>query len=218
MIGRRASSRGPQSPQSPQRWIRDEGPGQLVHNWPLVLTRGIAALVFGVFAFGAPTLSLGLLVLLFGAYALADGLLAVASAVHARDGERWTMLLLEGMAGIVIGALAILRPTLTAMALLYLVAFWAILTGVMELGTAIRLRRRIDNEWLLALGGTASLGIGALLLIFPGPSALAFAFWLGSYAIIFGVLMVALGLRLWRWERHPVGEMPTLLHRTRTVG
>jgi uncharacterized membrane protein HdeD (DUF308 family) len=214
MVVQRSSSPGPQGA---QRWLTDEGPGRLAHNWPLVLTRGIAAILFGVVAFCAPTLSLGLLVLLFGAYALADGVLAVASALHGRDGERWTMLLLEGMAGVLIGVLAILRPTLTAMALLCLVAGWAILTGVMELGTAIRLRRRIQNEWLLALGGTASLGIGVLLLLFPGPSALAFAFWLGSYAIIFGILMVALGLRLWRWERHPVGETPTLLHRTRAA-
>ena len=190
---------------------------RLVHNWPFVLVRGVAAILFGVVAFGAPTLSLSLLVFLFGAYALADGVLAMASAIRGRDSERWTTLLLEGMAGIIIGVLAIFRPGITALALLYLVAFWAILTGAMEIGTAIRLRRRIDNEWLLALGGIASLGIGALLLFFPGPSTVAIAFWLGSYAVIFGIFMVALGLRLWRWGRHPVGHAPTLWHRARTA-
>ena len=105
----------------------------------------------------------------------------------------------------------------TALALLYLVAFWAILTGAMEIGTAIRLCWRIDNEWLLVLGGTALLGIGVLLLFFLGPSKVAIAFWIGSYAVIFGILMVALGLRLWRWDRHPVGQAPTLWHRARTA-
>ena len=207
---------GGQSSSSLGRMISGD-PSQLVDNWPLIVVRGVAAILFGVVAFGAPGLSLRLLVFLFGAYALVDGVLAMASAIRGRESGRWTTLLLEGMAGILIGVLAIFRPGITALALLYLVAFWAILTGVMEIGAAIRLRRRIDNEWLLALGGTASLGIGALLLLFPGPSTLAIAFWLGSYAVVFGVLMVALGARLWRWGRHPVGLAPTLWHRARTA-
>ncbi len=195
----------------------EESSEQLVRSWPLVVLRGVAAIVFGVVAFTSPGLSLSVLVFLFGAYAVVDGVLAIGSAIRAHKGERWTMLLLEGMVGILVGCLAIFRPAITAVALVYLVAFWALITGVMEIGAAIRLRRQIANEWMLALSGTASLAIGALLLMFPGPGALAVAFWIGAYAIIFGGLQVALGLRLWRWGHHPTGGMPTLWQRPRAA-
>jgi uncharacterized membrane protein HdeD (DUF308 family) len=191
--------------------------GREVADWPFLLLRGVAAMLLGAVAFAAPTLSFSLLVFLFGAYALADGVLAVAGALRARRGERWTMLLLEGIAGILVGCLAITRPGLTVMALVYLVAARAIVTGVMEIVGAIRLREQIDNEWMLALSGIASLGIGALLLAFPGPGALAIAFWIGAYAILFGALLIVLALRLWRWGQRPTGAAPTLWNRARTA-
>jgi uncharacterized membrane protein HdeD (DUF308 family) len=188
-----------------------------VSDWPFLALRGVAGIFLGAVTFAAPRLSLSLLVFLFGAYALADGVLAIAGAIRARGTERWTILLLEGVAGVLVGCLAIARPGLTALALVYLVAAWAVVTGVMEIVAAIRLRRQIDNEWMLALSGTASLGIGALLLAFPGPGALAIAFWIGAYAILFGGLMVALALRLWHWGQHPSGAAPTLWRRPRAA-
>src|SRR5262249_14067470 len=136
-------------------------------------------------------------VLLFGAYALVDGIFAVVAGVSVRkEQERWWMMVLEGLAGIVIGVLTFLYPNITALVLLYFIAAWSIVTGAFEIAAAIRLRREIEGEWLLALAGIASLIFGILLVVLPGPGALALIWLIGSYAIVFGVLMLVLAFRL----------------------
>jgi uncharacterized membrane protein HdeD (DUF308 family) len=156
----------------------------------------LAGIVFGIITFFAPGISLAALVLLFGAYALMDGVLAIVSAVRRRGADRWWLLLLEGLVGIGAGVLTFLWPAITAIVLLYVIAAWALVTGVFEIAAAIRLRKAITGEWLLALSGIFSVALGVLLVLFPGPGALAVVIWIGAYAFVFGALLFALGLRL----------------------
>lgn len=174
----------------------------LARNWWAVFLRGAAGILFGVATFFAPQISLAVLVLVFGAYALVDGALAIVSAIRRRGtSDRWWVLLLEGLVGVAAGLVTFLLPGITALALLALIAAWALLTGALEIAEAIRLRKVITGEWLLALGGIASIALGVLLVLFPGAGALAVVLWIGAYALFFGALLVALGLRLRSWRR-----------------
>ena len=165
--------------------------------WWLIALRGVFAVLFGVMAFVWPGLTLLALVLLFAAYALTDGVLAlVAGLTHSQSKQRWWMLLLEGVVSIAAGVLTILWPDLTAVALVYLIGAWAIVTGVMEVVAAIRLRQEINNEWLLALAGILSIAFGVAMVIWPGAGALTLIWLIGGYAVVFGVLMIVLGFRL----------------------
>jgi uncharacterized membrane protein HdeD (DUF308 family) len=175
----------------------------LARNWWAVALRGALAIIFGVLAFFWPGASLAALVLLFGAYALVDGIFAVIAAFRTADrGGRWGMLAIEGVAGIAAGILAFVWPGITAIVLLYLIAAWAIVTGVLEIAAAIQLRREITNEWLLGLGGLASIVFGVLLLFNPAAGALAVVWLIAAYALVFGVLLVALAFRLRSWYQH----------------
>ena len=166
----------------------------LTRNWWAFLIRGIMGIVFGVVTFFQPGISLAALVLLFGAYAFVDGIFAIMSAIRRRTGsEPWWLLSLEGIAGIAAGVMTLLWPGLTAIVLLYVIAAWALVTGAFEIAAAIRLRKIINHEWLLVLSGVASIGLGVLLMLLPGPGAL-----------VSGVMFVVLSLRLRSWGRtHP---------------
>lgn len=172
----------------------------LSRHWWSVTFRGALAVVFGVVAWIWPDITLRALVLLYGFYALVDGLLALAalllggSLVSGRRG--W--LVVEGVAGIAAGVIAFLWPGITALVLLYLIAAWAIATGVLEVAVAIWLRRELRGEWLLALGGVVSVAFGVFLVVRPGDGAVAVVWLIGLFAILFGVALVGLGLRLRR--------------------
>lgn len=174
----------------------------LVRNWWIVALRGVASILFGLITVVAPDISLAALVLVFGAFAFADGVLALLSVVRRRGAsDRWWMLLLRGLAGVAAGVVTVLWPDLTTLALLYLIAAWALVIGTLELAAAIRLRKVIMGEWLLALGGIAAIGFGIFLLLFPQAGVLAVVLWIGVYALIAGVLLLALGFRLRAWGR-----------------
>jgi len=164
--------------------------------WALAL-RGAAAILFGILALVWPDLTLLTLVILFGAYVLVDGVFSVFAGSKAQDEhERWWALVLEGLAGIAIGIITLVWPDITALTLLYLIAAWALITGVLEIWTAIRLRRILTGEWVMILGGLASIAFGVLLALFPGEGALGLTWLIGIYAIVFGVLLVILAFRL----------------------
>jgi uncharacterized membrane protein HdeD (DUF308 family) len=184
----------------------------MTQNWWAVVLRGVVAVLFGIAAFTWPGITLWALVALFGAYALVDGIFAIVEAFR-RDvsRERWWALLFEGIVGIVIGVLTFLWPGLTAMGLLYLIAFWAIVTGVFEVITAIRLRHEIRGEWMMALIGILSMAFGLLLVAFPLAGALSLVLMIGAFAFATGALMIALGFKL-RSLRTPSGEMPHAGH------
>lgn len=164
--------------------------------WALVL-RGLAAIAFGMLAFIWPHITLTVLVLLFGAYVLVDGIFAIAAGIKShKEFKRWWLLLLEGVLSVAVGVIAFVAPSITALVLLILIAAWAIVTGAFEIGAAIQLRKYVTGEWLLALAGVASVLLGVALLINPNVGALAVVWLIGAYAIVFGVLLLALGLRL----------------------
>ena len=149
-----------------------------------------------------PGITLGALVLLYGAYALADGVFAIAAVMAGRTGGRpWWSLLVEGLVGIAVGIMTFAWPGISALVLLYLIAAWAFVTGIFEIVAAIRLREEIRGEWLLALSGILSILFGVALVIWPGAGALALVWVIGAYAIAFGALLIALGFRLRSWSR-----------------
>ena len=160
--------------------------------------RGLAAIVFGVLAFVWPDITLFALVLLFGAYMLVDGIFAIVAAVRAAGREaRWWLLLIEGVLGVLAGLVAAFWPGLTALALLYFIAAWAIVSGILEIVGAIRLRQEIEGEWALGLSGALSVLFGILLVVIPAPAGLLSLVWLiGAYALAFGVLLLVLAFRV----------------------
>lgn len=169
----------------------------IARNWWAMLIRGILALIFGILCFFYPMSALIVLVMFFGAYALVDGIFAIAAAIGgATDGPPWWMLLLEGIFGIIVGVLTFFMPGVTALTLVYLIAGWAIVTGVLQVISAIRLRKEISGEWLLILGGVISVIFGVLIALFPGAGALTIVIWIGVYAVLMGILFIMLGLRL----------------------
>ena len=174
----------------------------LARNWWTLLIRGLLAIAVGVIAFVRPELTVRALVLVFAVYAIVNGVMALIAAIRgAQRGERWGMLLLEGIAGVGAGAIALFWPGITLLALIALIAAWAVLSGVFEIAAAIRLRKEITGEWLLALAGIVTLGFGVLLVVFPSAGALALVLLVGLYAVLFGATLVALSFRLRSWQR-----------------
>jgi uncharacterized membrane protein HdeD (DUF308 family) len=159
--------------------------------------RGVAAIIFGVLAILWPVLTLQTLILLFGAYALVDGIFTVITGIAAHErNQRWWMLLLQGIAAIIIGVLTFLWPGTTALVLLYFIAAWEIVTGILEIVAAIQLRRIIENEWVMIITGIASIIFGLILFVFPGAGALSLVWLIGVYSLAFGILMIVLAFRL----------------------
>jgi len=168
----------------------------LRRGWWALLLRGIAAIGFAILTWLQPGISLTALVLLFGFYATLDGVVGVSMAIAGRKlYGGWWVLLLGGLIGIAVGVLTFLYPSITALALLYYIALWALATGILEIAVAIRLRKEISNEWLLILGGLASVAFGIILFARPGAGALAVLSLIAAFAFVFGVLLVTLAIR-----------------------
>jgi uncharacterized membrane protein HdeD (DUF308 family) len=190
--------------------VQDVGAETLSRNWWAVLLRGLAGIVFGLVALIAPGISIAALIILFGAYALLDGLLAIISAVRRRrTHDRWGLLVVEGIVGVGAAVCTVLWPGLTALSLLFIIAGWAVATGVLEIASAIVLRKQITGEWLLVLSGIASVLFGLVLFLFPAAGAVGIALLIGAYALVFGLILVGLALRLRSWMHgHASHPMP----------
>jgi uncharacterized membrane protein HdeD (DUF308 family) len=167
------------------------------HWWALGV-RGLVAVIFGILAFVWPNITLAVLVLLFGAYALIDGVFALVSAVRSGGDQLWA-LLVEGILGIVAGLAVFAFPGLTTLVLLFIIAVWAILKGILDVTSALRLRHVIANEWSWIAGGVLSVIFGLILLASPGAGALALAWLIGVYAILYGISLIALAWRVREW-------------------
>jgi len=181
----------------------------LARNWWAVALRGVAAFAFGLIALFLPGVTLASLVLVFAAYMLADGVLTLISAVRAaRREERWGLLVLEGLADLAAGAVALIMPKAALFAFVILAAAWAVISGVFMLSSGFRLRADRGRLWQL-FGGVASIAWGVLLMLFPATGLVVMTWWLGAYALIFGASLVALGvsLRLTR-NRQQAGAAP----------
>ena len=182
-------------------------PTETGHWWALAL-RGVIAILFGLAALLRPDIALGALILLFGAYALVDGVFAIVGVFRGtRAGTPRWLLLLEGVVSVLAGIIAFVYPGLTAIALLYLVAVWAIITGLAEIATAIRLRQEITGEWALILGGIFSVLFGVLLAVLPGVGILSLIWLIGAYAVVFGVLLLIVAFQV-RGRDHRGDERP----------
>jgi uncharacterized membrane protein HdeD (DUF308 family) len=172
--------------------------GLVTRNWWLFAIRGIAAIVFGILAFIWPAATLTVLVFLFGAYVLVDGIALLVALVRGDELARrhaWAVAIM-GVIGIVAGVVTFLWPGLTAVSLLYLVAFWAIAMGTFQVIAAVVLRREIDNEFWMALGGVASIVFGAFLFASPGEGLLSLVWLVGIWSVVFGVSSLGLAYRL----------------------
>ena len=185
--------------------IRDEMMwNDLSHNWGWMVVRGVAAVCFGVLALLVPGITLAVLVLMWGAYALVDGIFSLLAAFRIRDqGRPFWALLAVGVLGIIAGILTFVWPGITALVLMGFIAAWALFVGALQIVAAIRLRKSIEHEWLLGISGALSVVFGALMLIAPGAGALAVLWMIGAYAILFGGLLIALGFNLRSHTHHP---------------
>jgi uncharacterized membrane protein HdeD (DUF308 family) len=169
----------------------------LSRNWWLLLLRGVVSIIFGILAFTWPGVTVLALALLFGAYALADGVLSLIAAVSGgeRPAPAW-WLVLVGLLGIAAGVIAFLWPGITAFALVMVIGAWALTIGIFEIIGAIRLRHEIDNEWWLIAAGVVSVLFGFAVLLSPGTGALAIVWAIAAYAILAGILKIAFSFRL----------------------
>lgn len=174
----------------------DAASALLSRNWGLVLLRGLAGIAFGLAALFLPGPTIATLVLLFAAYMLVDGVFAILSGVRAAQrNERWGWFVVEGIVDIGAGVIAFLWPGVTLIVLVWLLALWALVSGALMLAAAFRLGRA-HGRWLLGLGGVISIVWGVLLVFAPIAGAFVMTLWLGAYALVFGIAIVVLALRL----------------------
>ncbi|BBF91883.1 HdeD family acid-resistance protein [Blastochloris tepida] len=170
--------------------------GMLAKNWWAILIRGIAALAFGLCAFVLPGATLVSLMVFFAAYAAVDGVFSIVAAVRAaRLGEQWATLVFDGLISLTAAAILVIWPDISIQALIVLLATWAIMTGLLEIGAAFRLKTEHGRVWL-GLAGVASVLFGVALIVAPFVGALVVTWWLGVYAAVFGLTMVSLAITL----------------------
>ncbi len=177
-------------------------------SWTMWLWRGIVALLFGLIAVIAPFATLASLVMLAAAFIFVDGIFAFFSLFSQRGSPFWWTSLLESLTGVLFGLVLLLWPGIALLTFLYLVAGWAIISGIFEIATAIRLRKVMEREWALGLAGLSSLAFGVAILVFPGLGLIATSWMLGAYAIVFGILMINIGLNV-RRDQDKIGGIGT---------
>lgn len=169
----------------------------LAKYWWIFLLRGIFAVIFGILAFAMPGITLATLVILWGAYAFADGIVslytAIAGTTHGDD--RW-LVGLQGVIGVVAGLITFFFPMATAIGLLIAIAAWSLVIGVLQIVAAIKLRKEIEGEFWLGLSGLISILFGFFIMARPGAGALAVIYIIGAYAIVFGVFLIAFAFRV----------------------
>src|SRR5262245_22445000 len=172
--------------------------GRLAQQWWVLVLRGIIGVLFGILAFAYPSNTIAALVILLGAYMLVDGITALVMAFRVDRGSGW--LALSGLAGIAVGYLTLFYPVVTAYALLYLIAAWAIITGVFEIVAAVEFRLALLDTWLLGLAGALSIALGLLLAAAPDTGLISLIWLMGGYALVFGALYITAGFRLKRTQ------------------
>ena len=181
-------------------------------EWGWIALRGVLAIIFGVLAFALPGITLAILVIVWGAYALIDGVLALVAGFRLRDGGRplWSLVII-GLLGIAAGVVTFFWPGVTALTLIFIIGFWAIAIGVFQVFAAFRFRKVIQGEWLHALSGLVSIAFGIAVVLRPGAGALALTWMIGAFAILFGVLLIGMAFKL-RSGRGPGDKLGAVAH------
>jgi uncharacterized membrane protein HdeD (DUF308 family) len=175
---------------NPMLWFNEK------HWWQIAL-RGFIALIFGILVLAWPGVSLFIFAIIFGAYVFVDGIFTLVAAVNYKAGAgRRTWLFIRGIAGIIVGLITFFWPAITALALVIIIAAWALVTGVMELIFAFRANQDSAIRWMFAISGILSLILGALMLVQPLLGALVIMWIIGAYAVLAGILLIILGFRL----------------------
>jgi len=175
---------------------------ELSSNWWALALRGAISILLGLVAFTMPGLTIAALVTIFGVYAFVEGVLAIMAAMRGvREHDRWGWMLVEGIVGIVVGLVAFFMPGVGAIAVVWLVAAWAVTTGALEIGAAIRLRKIIEGEWMLMLAGALAIVLGLFIVSRPGLGVVLLATWLGVYAIFTGIITLLLAFRIRNWSQ-----------------
>ena len=170
---------------------------RFIEKWWIILLRGLSAIVLGLLTFFWPAITLTIIIYFIAFYLIIDGALAAYSGLtHHAEIKWWGWLAAEGFAGIVVGIISLIWPRLTAIALLYLVAFWAIMSGISELISASHFRKHVEGEWLMVISGLLSLALGIVLIIWPGSGLLALTWLIGIYAFFFGITLTILSFRV----------------------
>ena len=185
---------------------------QLVQYWWVLAVRGLAAAVFGILALFYPGITFVTLVMFFGAFALVDGVFTLIAAIRRSGREQWWILLLQAIAGIAFGIVALVAPLATAIAMVFLIAGWCIVTGVLQVLVAIRLRKEIEGEWLLATSGVLSILLGIAHAVLPGPGVVAITWMIGAYAILAGIILMTLGFKLRKFAHPQHTARPAVHH------
>jgi uncharacterized membrane protein HdeD (DUF308 family) len=178
-----------------------------VQNWWLIALRGFLGIIFGIVAFVFPGTTILALVLVFAAYMLVDGLFSIVAAIRAaRQHERWGLMVVQGIASLAAGVLAVVWPGITVVAFILLIAAWCIVSGSLMLASAFRIDPN-HGRWWLALGGAASVAFGVLIILAPMAGAVVLTWWLGAFALVLGValLILAFKLRSRRADQRPIG-------------
>ncbi|WP_247886410.1 HdeD family acid-resistance protein [Azospirillum brasilense] len=180
----------------------------LARNWWVMALRGVCAVLFGLIALLLPGVTIASLVLLFAAYMLVDGVFAIVAGVRAATRrERWWPFILEGVIDLAAGVVAVVAPIATILAFVWLSGAWAVVSGVMMIAAAIRLRTS-HGKWWLGFGGLASIVWGILLFVAPAEGAVVMTWWLGAYALVFGGVLIVLAFRLRGHRNEPREAVP----------
>jgi len=174
----------------------------LSHRWTALLVRGLVAIGLGLLVWARPGISLSVFVIAFGIWALVDGIVTVWLAIEDRPQQSWGWMLLAGLLGIVVGLVALARPGATAIALLFLVGVWAVVRGIFEIAVAISLRKELEGEWRLLLAGVLSIVFGAIVFSNPGAGLLAVLWLVGTYAVLYGAMLVMLAFKARNLGKH----------------
>jgi len=187
--------------------VQNEMLEYLGRNWGWIVLRGVMAVLFGVVAFAWPNITITALVIVFGVYALADGVVALIAAWQVRDqGKPFWSLLIVGLLGIAAGVVTFMWPSITEVTLLMIIAAWAVVVGIFQIVAAVRLRQVIEGEWWLGLSGLLSVIFGIAMFAKPEAGAVALIWVIGAYAIVFGILLIALGVRLKQYAPRTVAH------------
>ena len=173
---------------------------ELASNWWALALRGAVSILLGLVAFTMPGLTIVALVTIFGVYAFVEGVLAIMAAIRGiHEHDRWGWMLIEGIVGVFAGCVAFFIPGAGALAIVWLVAAWAVITGALEIAAAIRLRKIIEGEWMLMIAGVLAVLLGVFILSRPGLGVVLLATWLGVYAIFSGIVTLLLAFRIRNW-------------------